>query len=272
MNDKAIKFRALRPDEIDVRVQSISKKGDGAVLLLYKDARVDMALLDEVVGPMRWQREHTLINGNLYCKVSIWDNETTQWISKSDVGCESNTEATKGEASDSFKRACFNWGIGRELYTAPFTYVTISESERYESGGKFKAHPSLKFSVKTIDYTEQEGKRTISKLEIIDNKGVVRYSLGMNTQPKAQVQKGQAKAQAQPTTPPQPSAPTSCNSPAIEDDMNLVIAIDEVKRAQSVDNLKEVWERWKTTYALNNRFVHEVNARKKELSSNIEKI
>jgi hypothetical protein len=92
------------------------------------------------------------------------------------------------------------------------------------------------------------------------------------TQPKAQAQ-GQKKAQvAQPTTPPQPSAPTSCNSPAIEDDMDLVVALDEVKRAQSVDGLKEVWERWKPTYALNNRFVHEVNVRKKELSSNIEKI
>lgn len=268
----AIKFRALRPDEIDVRVQSLSKNGDRAVLLLYKDARVDMALLDEVVGPMRWQREHTLIDGNLYCKVSIWDSKTAQWISKSDVGCESNTEATKGEASDSFKRACFNWGIGRELYTTPLIYIPLSESERYESQGKYKAHPSLKFAVKNIDYTEQEGKRTISKLEIIDNKGVVRFSLGINTKPQAQAQ-GQKRAQvAQPTTPPQPSAPTSCNSPAIEDDMDLVVALDEVKRAQSVEGLKEVWERWKPTYALNNRFVHEVNVRKKELSSNIEKI
>lgn len=263
-----LKFRALRPDEIDVRVQSISKKGDGAVLLLYKDARVDMALLDEVVGPMRWQREHALINGNLYCKVSIWDSDTAQWISKSDVGCESNTEATKGEASDSFKRACFNWGIGRELYTAPFTYVAISESERYESQGKFKAHPSLKFSVKTIDYTEQDGKRTISKLEIIDSKGVVRYSLGMNTQPKAQAQ-GQKRAQvAQPTTPPQPSAPASCNSPAIEDDMNLVIAIDEVRRASTMEALFEVWTRWKPIYGLNNRFIDEKNKRKTELEQN----
>lgn len=263
----SLKFRALRPDEIDVRVQSVSKNGDGAVLLLYKDARVDMALLDEVVGSMRWQREHLLINGNLYCKVSIWDEETSQWISKSDVGCESNTEATKGEASDSFKRACFNWGIGRELYTAPFTYIALSENERYEHQGKYKAHPSLKFSVKSIEYTEQDGKRSISSLVIIDSKGNVRYTLGQKAQDK-----GQTKAQAQPTTPPQPSAPTSCNSPAIEDDMDLVVALDEVKRAQSVDGLKEVWERWKPTYALNNRFVHEVNVRKKELSSNIEKI
>ena len=233
-----LKFRALRPDEIDVRVQSISKKGDGAVLLLYKDARVDMALLDEVVGPMRWQREHELINGNLYCKVSIWDSETAQWISKSDVGCESNTEATKGEASDSFKRACFNWGIGRELYTAPFTYVAISENERYESQGKFKAHPSLKFSVKSIDYTEQDGKRTISKLEIVDNKGVIRYSLGATLpatpKPKAQPQ-------------PKPQAPA--------ENPDLIVALQEVKEAQTVADLSDVKKRWRDSLGTNNEFV-----------------
>lgn len=233
-----LKFRALRPDEIDVRVQSISKKGDGAVLLLYKDARVDMALLDEVVGPMRWQREHELINGNLYCKVSIWDSETAQWISKSDVGCESNTEATKGEASDSFKRACFNWGIGRELYTAPFTYVAISENERYESQGKFKAHPSLKFSVKSIDYTEQDGKRTISKLEIVDNKGVIRYSLGATLpatpKPKAQPQ-------------PKPQAPA--------ENPDLIVALQEVKEAQTVADLSDVKKRWRDSHGQNKEFV-----------------
>jgi hypothetical protein len=233
-----LKFRALRPDEIDVRVQSISKKGDGAVLLLYKDARVDMALLDEVVGPMRWQREHELINGNLYCKVSIWDSEINQWISKSDVGCESNTEATKGEASDSFKRACFNWGIGRELYTAPFTYVAISENERYESQGKFKAHPSLKFSVKSIDYTEQDGKRTISKLEIVDNKGVVRYSLGA-TQPKPQAQ--------QQATQPKPQVPA--------ENPNLIVALQEVKEAQSIADLSDIKKRWRDSLGDNKELV-----------------
>jgi hypothetical protein len=184
---------------------------------------------------MRWQREHELINGNLYCKVSIWDSEINQWISKSDVGCESNTEATKGEASDSFKRACFNWGIGRELYTAPFTYVAISENERYDSQGKFKAHPSLKFSVKSIDYTEQDGKRTISKLEIVDNKGVVRYSLGA-TQPK-------------PTAQPQPKPQAPAENP------DLIVALQEVKEAQTVADLSDVKKRWRDSLGTNNEFV-----------------
>ena len=113
------KFRDLRADEIECRVQSV--KGNGLVLLLYKDARVDMNILDETVGSANWQREHYECKGNLFCRVGI--KIDGEWTWKSDCGTESNTEAQKGEASDSFKRACFNWGIGRELYTAPFTWI-----------------------------------------------------------------------------------------------------------------------------------------------------
>ena len=118
------KFRDLRADEIECRVQSV--KENGLVLLLYKDARVDMNILDETVGSSNWQREHYECKGNLFCRVGIAisrQNGEGEWVWKSDCGTESNTEAQKGEASDSFKRACFNWGIGRELYTAPFTWI-----------------------------------------------------------------------------------------------------------------------------------------------------
>ena len=118
------KFRDLRADEIECRVQSVNESG--LVLLLYKDARVDMNILDETVGAGDWQREHYECKGNLFCRVGIRIDRTggySEWIWKSDCGTESNTEAQKGEASDSFKRACFNWGIGRELYTAPFAWI-----------------------------------------------------------------------------------------------------------------------------------------------------
>lgn len=120
------KFRDLKADEIECRVQST--KDNGLVLLLYKDARVDMNILDETVGSSNWQREHYECKGNLFCRVGININRavpeyTEHWVWKSDCGTESNTEAQKGEASDSFKRACFNWGIGRELYTAPFIWI-----------------------------------------------------------------------------------------------------------------------------------------------------
>lgn len=112
-------FRDLNAGEIEVRV-SMAKE-TGVQLLLYKDSRVDQAILDETVGPMNWQRHHVRENAN--CIVSIWDDRKGQWISKEDTGTESNTEKEKGLASDSFKRACFNWGIGRELYTAPFIWI-----------------------------------------------------------------------------------------------------------------------------------------------------
>lgn len=112
-------FRDLRAEEIECRVAQA--KENGVSLLLYKDARADQNILDETVGALNWQRYHTRDNAN--CIVSIWDKEKEQWIAKEDTGTESNTEKEKGLASDSFKRACFNWGIGRELYTAPFIWV-----------------------------------------------------------------------------------------------------------------------------------------------------
>ena len=116
-------FRDLRADEIECRVAQATEKG--VSLLLYKDARCDQNILDETVGAMNWMRSHTRDNAN--CIVSIWDEKKQQWISKEDTGTESNTEAAKGLASDSFKRSCFNWGIGRELYTAPFIWVKAQD-------------------------------------------------------------------------------------------------------------------------------------------------
>lgn len=121
-----MKFRDLTEKDIEVRVQSV--KQNGLVLLLYKNARVDMNILDETVGAANWEREHYECKGNLFCRVGIninYEDNTapSNFIYKSDCGTESNTEAQKGEASDSFKRACFNWGIGRELYTSPFIWI-----------------------------------------------------------------------------------------------------------------------------------------------------
>lgn len=130
-------FRDLTAEDIEVRVQSA--KANGVVLLLYKNARVDMNILDETVGAENWQREHYECKGNLFCRVGIRCDDVKkqllEWVWKADCGTESNTEAQKGEASDSFKRACFNWGIGRELYTSPFIWINkndcgIIEQER----------------------------------------------------------------------------------------------------------------------------------------------
>lgn len=168
---KSLGFRPLHADEIDCRVGTVTDKG--VSLLMYKDARVDMRLLDEVVGCTNWKREHELINGNLFCTVSIWDEVKGAWISKQDVGVESNTEKEKGQASDAFKRACFNWGIGRELYTCPFVWINISQEE-WRVGTNGKKMPKTKFRVTDIEY--QDG--VVSYLRIVDEKNVQRFIFG----------------------------------------------------------------------------------------------
>lgn len=127
-------FRDIRADEIECRVAQATAKG--VSILLYKDARVDQNILDETVGPMNWQRHHSRDNAN--CIVSIWDKDKLCWIEKEDTGKESNTDAEKGLASDSFKRACFNWGIGRELYTAPLIRIDAQKCVKLEQDEKTK--------------------------------------------------------------------------------------------------------------------------------------
>lgn len=144
-----MKFRKLKENEIDVRVGMVNAKG--VTLLLYKDSRVDMNILDETVGPLNWKREHTRDNAN--CIVSIWDKEKSQWISKEDTGTESFTEKEKGLASDSFKRACVNFGIGRELYTAPFIWIPADKTI-ISQGTNGKYICGDKFKVLKITYTE----------------------------------------------------------------------------------------------------------------------
>ena len=168
MKNKAI--RLLTADEIECRVGTISEKG--LSLLLYKDARADMKILDEVYGSMNWQRTHLLIGGNLYCRVDIYDEQKQQWISKMDVGTESFTEKVKGQASDSFKRACVSVGIGRELYTAPFIWVSAGKCNIQPKDNRYITYD--KFRVKDIDYND---KREIIGLTIINQDGKVVYSL-----------------------------------------------------------------------------------------------
>ena len=169
-----LKFRDLRADEIDCRIAQV--KSNGLSLLLYKDARCDMNILDETVGPFNWQRTHTRDNAN--CIVSIYDEDKKQWVSKEDTGTESNTEKEKGLASDSFKRACFNWGIGRELYTAPF--ILIDASNLNMTNGKCYD----KFAVSEIKI---ENKRIVY-LKIINTskKGAVVFETGKKITGNAQ--------------------------------------------------------------------------------------
>jgi len=126
--------KPLEIKDIDFRIQSINK-GGYATILAYKDARVDINRLNEVCGVLGWKREHTRDNKN--CIVSIWNDEIKQWVSKEDTGTESMTEAQKGLASDSFKRACFNFGIGIELYDYPVIQVKLIQNEKKDAYGEW---------------------------------------------------------------------------------------------------------------------------------------
>lgn len=181
-----LNFRALTANDVELRVGKITDKG--ASYLLYKNARVDMSILDEVCGTFGWQREHKEMKGVMYCGVSI-KSPDGEWITKWDAGAESYTEKEKGEASDSFKRACFNWGIGRELYTAPFIWITLTDDEKSKKGNGC-------FLVSNLLVTD--GK--IVALEILDKKGNVRFTMGKQILPNKPVELKQPAPSAKKVT------------------------------------------------------------------------
>lgn len=170
-----MEFRKLRASEIDCRVQTINAEKKAVIALMYKDARCDMRILDETVGAENWQRDHKEIKGVVYCGVGINVNYAhpevePRWVWKWDAGAESYTEKEKGEASDSFKRACFNWGIGRELYTSPFIWIEgVNVTEK-----NGKSYCKDKFAVRNIEYDGE----SISFLTISNQKGQIVYSYG----------------------------------------------------------------------------------------------
>ena len=221
-----MKFRALRSSEIDVRVGSVGAKG--VTLLLYKNARVDMQILDEKLGPEGWQREHYELKGNLFCRVGIKCGD--EWIWKSDCGTESNTEKEKGQASDSFKRACFNWGIGRELYTSPFIWIALDEKEIVN--GKCYT----KFIVKEIEYNDKEES---VKVVIVDDKGKQRFPKATNEPKKEPTKK--------PTTKPQEQVDyKALVQQYIEDngfDKREFCTMHKLNGKSTQEQFKEVWEK-----------------------------
>jgi hypothetical protein len=174
-----MEFRKLKAEEIDCRVAQIDK--NWCTLLLYKDARVDQKILDETVGAMNWQKRYVRDNAN--CIVGIWDEEKKQWVEKEDTGTESFTEQEKGLASDSFKRACFNWGIGRELYTAPSIFIlprkdmgAITKAD--EDSKEFFQNTNGKYTTKTrfyVDLIGYDDEGNINNLIIRDHKGNIRF-------------------------------------------------------------------------------------------------
>lgn len=186
-------FRLFEAHEIQVRLGQKTSNGDKISLLLFQDARAAMNRLDEEFGEFGWQREHREVNGAAYCGVSLWSNEHNCWVAKWDAGEASNpkTAPKKSEASDSFKRACVNWGIGRELYTAPHMYVDINTD-------------TFGMSVSDIKYDDN---RKITAITIVNGRGNVIYQRGSKSAPN------RAQTAAKPQQTPAPAAPAAPAAP-----------------------------------------------------------
>lgn len=205
------KFRPLEADEIDVRVGSVIQTANwqGVTLLLYKNARVDMDILDETVGAEYWQKRYKEIKGNLYCEIGIYNKELKEWIWKEDCGVESFSDKEKGEASDASKRSAVNWGIGRELYTAP-NIMYACEIFVSQDGKKKSMKNKTEFYVSDIDYDE---KRRISKLIIhakTRNKDEIAFTYGVDKKPvQPSKQPTEQSVQTAPTAPKQQSFATT---------------------------------------------------------------
>ena len=171
-------FRTLEAKEIEVRVGSVMN--GAATLLLFKDSRCDMNILDETIGPLYWKREHSRDNAN--CTVSIYNKELGEWVSKEDTGTESNTEREKGLASDSFKRACVNWGIGRELYTAPRIKI---KCETVEGNNGYKLKNKWEFWGAVVSEIGYDDSGNIDNLVIMKNSNIIyQYSANVGQYPE----------------------------------------------------------------------------------------
>ena len=153
-----LKFRTLKASEIEVRVGNIAKSGNGFFLLLYKNARVDANVLDETVGCFNWQSKYYQVKNTMVCSVGIYNEERKEWTFKDNGGDDDyQAEQVKAELSDAFKRACFNWGIGRELYYSPKIWVEATSENDTKA----------RYSVKIIEYDKN---KRITDLTIVNDK------------------------------------------------------------------------------------------------------
>ena len=164
-NTNTINFRNLTEEDVELRTQMVRQ--NGVSLLIYKNSRVDASILNETVGVTNWKKEfhRDIYNHSLYCTVSIYDHDKKEWVGKQDVGTPSNTEEVKGEVSDAFKRACaIGLGIGAELYSAPFIWVSSTKCKIDQINGKYVCRDTF-----TVIKMEVENHK-ISELEIINDR------------------------------------------------------------------------------------------------------
>ena len=232
-------IRLLKANEIECRVSIV--KENGVSLLLYKDARVDQRILDETFGLFGWKRSQQCIDGNLYCTVAGYDKETGEWVAKQDVGTMGYAEKEKSQASDSFKRACFNWGIGRELYTAPFIWVPATDVAIKRNGDKL--YCSDHFSVRSIAYN---GDREINSLIIANdsNQGQVVYEMKAKAEkPKKNADSGEKNKRQRKTAVSNTRTLSDTQMQSLEKELQRTgVEMEAVKERYKIENSSAISE------------------------------
>lgn len=235
-----IDFPTLEPSQIECKVKKVT--GKGALILLYKTARVDMDMLDKVVGPMNWRNSYRDIDGVLHCSIDMWDENKSQWVSKEDCGIESRADdegnEKKGEASDAFKRAGFRWGIGRELYSAPVIFVRVPTVK--DARGNFKLkNPFQKFFVREIAY---DNSRKICQIVIVDDEGQAWFTMGKKSTAPTEVKpEPQPARNAAPAPKPKAETPPASEAPAASSTIERFQAyVTQLTSGQGVDVKRKV--------------------------------
>lgn len=246
-----MKFRLMKPEEIQCRVSIV--KPNGIALLLYKDQMVVQNILDETVGPMNWRDSYQQIGSSLFCTIEIYDEKKKEWVGKTSNGAESNTDALKGLATDAMKRAATLWGIGRELYSAPFIWVDAAKTVIKDNKVKDS------FSVAAVEYDEND---KISYLVIRNSKGSAVYAYGSPAKGKA-VKVAEASPEpekAEPKEAPKTAAKTTPKQEKLKtlkdkcekDHVNMVLLAKCYKKGKiddltlvHIDNALEHWDQVK---------------------------
>lgn len=168
---REIKFRNLRPEDIEVRPATI--KDGKATLLCYIDSRSVVELMDEAVGPMDWNFELVQVGDQMVGRMGIWDEDKQTWVVKSDVGSESNIDATKGLVSSIYKRCISRWGL-QDLYTIPKIYV---DDDGY----------GCKWTVGEVSWND---KRECTHITLVNKFGKVVYEWSKDEKPQPNPKKG----------------------------------------------------------------------------------
>lgn len=144
----------------EVKFKPAVVKGNRAMALAYIDARLVMDRLDEVVGPGNWKDSYEFLpSGIVVCALSVRVPGSSEWVTKVDVGGQSEQEddgdKTKAAVSDALKRAAVKFGLGRFLYRLPAQWVDYDPQRR-----AFTKEPTLPES---LTKAAQEGKNTRAK-------------------------------------------------------------------------------------------------------------